>query len=130
PNAPDLSGIKIKSTYCLRDVSTVKISIPNKPEDAGYKICGQRVQGVSVGWGDTYYYTYSDQGMNISDLTSGTYRLKFIVNPSKFLSEVDTENNTSSILFNWNAKKKIIKVLEESPISSPEVNHVYLDDPQ
>ncbi len=127
--APDLSGSRVKTTFCLRDVSRVDLELDNRPEDAEYKICGKRVQGVSVGWADTYFSTYPDQALNISDLPSGVYSLTFHVNESSFLEESNLENNKSKIVFSYDAKAGKVKVLEESPEEAPTVKHVYKETP-
>src|SRR3989344_8450394 len=56
PNHPDLSGVRSKSTFCLRDVSRVEMELPYRAEEAAYWVCYKEIQGVSVGWGDTYFY--------------------------------------------------------------------------
>lgn len=124
-NVPDLSGVLVKSTFCVRDVSLVDIEVENRPKDANYKICGKRMQGISVGWADTYFFTYPDQSLDVTDLPSGTYRLSFLVNPAKFLDEVSLDNNKSSVLIELDMDKKTVKVLEENPKNSPSITHVY-----
>lgn len=125
----DLSGNLVKSTFCLRDVSRVFLDLPNKAAEAGYTICGKERQGVSVGWGDTYYWNYPDQALDISNLPSGTYRLTFIANPAKRLEEIRYDNNTASAVFRLDMEALTIEVLEETPKDTPEVEHVHLDDP-
>ena len=129
PGHPDLSGNLVKSTYCLRDVSRVYVDIPNIPEEAGYKICGKELQGVSVGWGDTYYHDYPGQSLDISSLSSGTYKLTFVANPELALDEVRYDNNISSTLFKIDIQNLTIEILEEVPSTTPEIEHVHLDDP-
>jgi len=121
---PDLSGVMMKSTFCIRDVSKVDIDIPNKTE-ARYQICGKEKQGISVGWGDTYFYTYPDQALNITDLPSGTYKLSFIINPKDRFDEITKDNNISSVVINLDMDKKTFKIIEESPKEYPSIEHVY-----
>lgn len=129
PGLEDLAGSLVKSTFCLRDISKVKLDLPDKKEEAAYDICYKRLQGVSVGWGDTYYYDYPAQNLNISDLPSGTYRLTFRANPENKLDEVRYDNNISSAVFKIDMEKKTVEVLEETPKQTPEVEHIHLDDP-
>jgi hypothetical protein len=124
-DVPDLSGVLVKSTFCVRDVSLIDMEVENRPEDANYKICGKRIQGISVGWADTYFFTYPDQSLDVSNLPSGTYRLSFHVNPSNFLDELSFENNKSSVLIELDMEKFTATVLEENPKDSPSVTHVY-----
>src|SRR3989344_1161485 len=127
PNAPDLSGVRTKSPFCVRDVSRVDIRLEQEGEEALYLICGKELQGISVGWADTYFYTYSDQRLNISDLPSGTYRLTFTVNPENALDEINLNNNQSSVEMYYNRGNGTVKVLKESPESMPEFKHVYYE---
>lgn len=129
PQSPDLSGNLVKSTFCLRDVSRVYIDVPNIPEEAGYKICGKERQGVSVGWGDTYYHDYPAQNLDITELKSGTYRLTFHANPELRLEEVRYDNNTSTIIFALDMEKMTVSVLKETPSETPDIEHVHLDEP-
>ncbi len=125
PGAPDLSGVQEKSTFCVRDVSRVSQEFSNAPADAAYKVCGRERQGISVGWGDTYFYTYPDQNLNVTGLPSGTYRLSFIVNPLERFREEDRQNNTSSALLELDMENYNVRVTSERPEGLPEVEHIY-----
>jgi hypothetical protein len=129
PNHPELTGILQKNTFCLRDISRVLSEVTGKKQEATYKICGKELQGVSVGWGDTYYYNYPDQALNVQTLESGTYRLTFVANPEKRLDELAYTNNTSYVLFKYDKENQKIEVLKEFPGNLPEIEHVHLDDP-
>ncbi len=129
PGREDLSGILQKSTFCVRDISRVLAEIPGKKEEATYKICGKELQGISVGWGDTYYYDYPSQALNITDLPSGTYKLTFMANPARRLEELSYSNNGSSVTFEYDKEKVSVEVIEEKPTGLPEVEYVHLDDP-
>jgi hypothetical protein len=128
-NPPDLSGVRAKSTFCIRDISLVDESyrIENRREDAKYKICGKEIQGISVGWGDTYFYSYVDQNLNITDLPSGIYSLTFITNPERRFEESNYDNNRSSIVMDLDMANYMVKVLKEEPENLPDVEHVYVE---
>lgn len=123
--APDLSGNRVKSTFCIRDVSQVDIDIPNKEADAKYLICGKELQGISVGWGDTYFYNYPDQLMDVSDLPSGVYSLATIVNPANRFDEISADNNRSMVVIDINMENKTVEIVSEEPSKYPAVEHVY-----
>lgn len=129
PNHPDLSGMRTKSTFCLRDVSRVDMELEYRVEEAGYRVCYKELQGVSVGWGDTYFFDYPDQGLNISDLTSGTYRLTFYVNPEHRLEEINLDNNISGALLKIDMEAKTVEVLEQTPSEYPKFEHIHLEQP-
>jgi len=122
---PDLSGHKMKSTFCIRDVSKVSIDVQNKLEDAKYLICGKELQGISVGWADTYFYNYPDQLLNITDLPSGIYSLTFTINPENRFDEVSTDNNVSKVVLDIDMNAKTVSVVSEEPSRYPEVEHIY-----
>lgn len=129
PNHPDLSGMRTKTTFCLRDVSRVDMDLTYRVQEADYRVCYKEVQGVSVGWGDTYFYDYPDQGLNISNLSSGTYRLTFYVNPERKLDEMSLENNTSSAILNINMEERTVRVAEQTPKIPPRIEHIHLEQP-
>lgn len=125
--APDLSGVKTKSTFCIRDISRTDQDLENRAADAAFKICGKEKQGISVGWGDSYFYNYPDQLLNITDLPSGEYRLSFVVNPEKLFEESRYDNNKSSVVFKLDMNKKTITPLSQDPVVSPKLEHIYLE---
>lgn len=127
PSHPDLSGVLTKSTFCIRDVSRVDLPLPHEAAEAEYLICGKERQGISVGWGDTYYYTYPDQGLDLTGLPSGMYRLTFTVNPEERFEEVTRRNNVSSVAMYINMEEGAARVIEESPKEYPAVEHIYPD---
>ncbi len=129
PGAPDLSGNRIKSTYCLRDISKVDLPLENRSAEAKYKICGKELQGVAVGWGDTYYFDYPAQNMDISELPTGTYKMTFYVNPAQKLKELNYNNNIASAVFKIDRENNTVTVLEEFPKNNPSVEHIHLEDP-
>lgn len=129
PSHTELEGSRIKSTFCLRDISKVDIELPDRKEIAEYEICGKRLQGVSVGWGDTYYWDYPAQNMNVSSLKSGTYTFTTRVNPSDVLEEINYKNNISVVTFKIDMEAGTLEVLEEMPSTTPAVEHIHLDDP-
>lgn len=129
PNHVDLSGSRVKGTFCVRDVSRVDLELANRALEAAYKVCDDDLQGVSVGWGDTYYYTYPNQSIDISSLRTGTYRMKFFVNPHSRLQELSYDNNTSGAFFSLDMEKGTVKVMDETPKDLPNVEHVHLKIP-
>ncbi|HYF13375.1 MAG TPA: lysyl oxidase family protein [Candidatus Paceibacterota bacterium] len=129
PNHEDLAGSRIKSTFCLRDVSRVDLDLPNREEEAQFDSCSKKLQGVSVGWGDTYYWDYPAQNIDVSSLNSGVYRFVTRANPEVRLEEINYENNISSVVFKLDMENLTVEVLEETPRITPEVEHLHLEDP-
>lgn len=122
---PDLSGVLEKSTFCIRDISKIELELENYSEKAAYEICGKEKQGISVGWGDAYFYTYPDQNLNITDIPSGVYRLTFVANPENVFEEVTRDNNNSSVVIRINKDTLKVTVLESTPENIPKFEHIY-----
>jgi hypothetical protein len=77
-----------KSTFCLMDTSRVQ-SLPGSPNSPVYAACGLELQGISVGWGDTYRYYLADQWIDLgsSRLADGAYVLRTVADPKNRLYE-------------------------------------------
>lgn len=77
-----------KSTFCLMDTGVVQ-SLPGTPGAAVYGQCGLELQGISVGWGDTYKYYLADQWIDLgaSKLADGNYVLRSVADPKNRLYE-------------------------------------------
>jgi hypothetical protein len=121
-----------KTTFCLRDVSKVTLhGLPARGEvgapadDALYRICYKELQGISVGWADTYFSTYPDQNIDVTDFPDGTYRLRFVVDPDARFDELTRANNESSVLLYINKDTLTVDILGQSPTDTPAIEHVY-----
>jgi len=103
---------KEKRTYCIRDMHDIDLFLPNSPQSKAYLTCNKEKQGVSVGWGDKYSYTLSDQYLVVDDLPRGTYLLSFHVNPDNILDETTKDNNTASILLDIDVEERRVEVVD------------------
>lgn len=96
-----------KVSYCSLDHRRIEAFLDNTvqaegkfgPERARYGGCGWRLQGISVGWTDTYRRDLPGQDIDISHLPDGVYILLSTVNPRGLLLEADLENNTGQVYF-------------------------------
>ena len=128
------SGTKListstKSSFCMRDVSKVSPRPLGSPEEVVYKWCTSLSEGVSVGWGDTYFADYPGQSIDVTGLPSGTYRLTATVNPKSRLQESNYKNNVSSVLFSIDTQTLVVKVINEYPKDIPSIEYVRPDNP-
>ena len=123
----DQTRLRKKSTFCIRDVSRITYSDELSNNPAVYLYCGKERQGVSVGWGDTYFNTYIDQNIDITKIPSGIYRLLFTVNPKDRYDEITKDNNESSATIEIDKEKKTIRILELEPSELPIFEHVYIE---
>jgi hypothetical protein len=94
-NAPGASArTSTKTTFCLMDTTR----IDPLADAALYTTCGKSVQGMSVGWGDTYGYYLDGQAIDVTGLADGDYRLEIVVDPKNRLLESDEADNTSEVM--------------------------------
>lgn len=116
----------VKATYCVRDVT--RIVVPGiEAGEAQYRVCGRERQGVSIGWGDTYFHTYGGQRIDITDLPSGAYTLSFTVNPEGLFEESSYANNTSQARITIDKEAMTVSVLSTYPLSIPEFEHIHYE---
>ena len=71
-----------KITFCVMDFRKV-LRQPGMPQYAVYDRCGRHLQGISIGWGDTYKYNLPDQWVDLGrgPLANGRYVLRSIADP-------------------------------------------------
>jgi hypothetical protein len=85
-----------KTTFCIMDTTHIE-SLPGSPSSPGYATCGSEVQGLSVGWGDTYSYNLPEQWIDLgsSYLSDGSYVLRSIADPRNKLYESPSRGDAS-----------------------------------
>jgi hypothetical protein len=87
-----------KTTFCVMDTDLIDGSLPGSPSSAVYNSCNNTLQGMSVGWGDTYSYQLPGQEIDVTGLTPGDYYLSVDVDPANRIEEGDETDNSSTIL--------------------------------
>lgn len=77
--------------------------VPTSPAYTHEASCGEAhpdaisvVHGLSVGWSDTYPESLPDQGIDITGLPDGTYRVKVTADWQDFWRETNEVNNTAT----------------------------------
>jgi hypothetical protein len=98
-------GTGMKGGFCFFDTTAFNTSLPGAPASAVYvpgTVCGQNDQnastvrmGISVGWGDRYGSSLRDQYIDVTNLTSGNYRLKATADLAGQFTEASEANNTT-----------------------------------
>jgi hypothetical protein len=86
-----------KMTFCVIDTGPMDDPPPNAAPEAVFRGCGDEVQGISVGWGDTYGATISGQELDIEEVRDGRYALRSHTNPDGRILETHRDNNASVI---------------------------------
>ncbi len=81
-----------KTGFCIMDVTRVTT---NGPTYGKYWECGDRFQGLSVGWGDVYDASLPDQWIDLgtSRLPDGNYAVQSIADPQNKLEEGGRDQN-------------------------------------
>jgi hypothetical protein len=100
------NGVKVGSAakhgFCFFDNVKFNLLLPGAPLNAFYTGCGTdptvlgQTMGLSIGWGDAYYYSLVDQWVDITDVAAGRYRLTTTADMQNWFVESDELNN-----FTW-----------------------------
>lgn len=102
-----------KTTFCVMDTTKIDATLPRAPSQAVYNTCGYLVQGMSVGWGDTYGSHLPGQEIDFTDNADGIYQLKIEIDPNKVLFESNENDNESCALLSIK-KPSTVTVLDVS----------------
>jgi hypothetical protein len=113
-NAPGGSALTgSKTTFCVMDTTPINTALPGAPAQAVYSTCGNQIQGMSVGWGDTYGAHLIGQELDFTDNADGIYQLKIEIDPKKVIVESDENDNLSCALISIK-KPSTVTVLDAS----------------
>jgi hypothetical protein len=94
---PATERASTKQTFCIIDTDPLMLEMPGSPQDSVYNFCGNDIQGMSVGWGDTYTSNLIGQEIDISGLPNGDYMLEISIDPLNRILESDESDNTATI---------------------------------
>ncbi len=84
-----------KTSFCVMDTDRIDTTIGSS--QPRYTTCESTVQGMSVGWGDTYHSLLAGQEIDITGLPDGDYTLSVKADPLGRMTESITTDNTSCI---------------------------------
>jgi hypothetical protein len=110
PGATDRAGTKV--SFCLLDNVKVNTRLPNAPKKPVYQTCNPLVQGISVGWGDTYASYLEGQSLDFTGNPSGDYLLTIEVNPLHHLFESNLSDNIACVLVRIDVTALSVQVLD------------------
>jgi len=111
PGGSALTGSKV--TFCIMDTTKIDGGLPGAPSAPQYDTCGNEVQGISVGWGDTYGSHLPGQDIDVTDAPDGIYALTIEADPNNLLIETDENDNESCTLISIE-KPNTVHVLDDS----------------
>jgi hypothetical protein len=89
-----------KTTFCIMDTTIINSQIWGASSQL-YSTCGNAVQGMSVGWGDTYGSYLSGQSIDATGLLPGDYALEINVDPFNRIIETSEDDNWSCALLRF-----------------------------
>jgi hypothetical protein len=84
-----------KTTFCVMDTDKVNGALPGAPGAAVYSSCSNLIQGMSVGWADTYKWNLPGQAIDLTGWTDGDYKLTISADPKNQLVETDESDNVA-----------------------------------
>lgn len=87
-----------KMSFCIWDEESFDLNLPNASQNQVYIGCNNDVQGISVGWSDTYAARIEGQELDISDISDGEYLVRTTLNPDRNILEKSYDNNTSELI--------------------------------
>src|SRR5215510_8158943 len=118
-NAPGASArTSAKTSFCVMDNTAVDTTLPRAPNKPVYVICGNAMQGMSVGWGDTYTNQLPGQSIDLTGLPDGDYKLIIEADPKKRLLEINESDNSSCVLLRIGVNSLSLNVLDSTGCSS------------
>ena len=100
-----------KTTFCIMDTRKVR-DLAGSPGSAVYSQCGRTLQGLSVGWGDTYGSYLPEQWIDLGTtrLADGDYVLRSVADPKNRLYESANKNDPRRESDSANANKTFFTV--------------------
>ncbi len=107
-----------KTTFCVMDTNSSNLSLPGAPSQPVYTTCSATVQGMSVGWGDTYGRSLPGQGIDVTGLPEGDYRLVIEIDPKNRIIETNDDDNVACVLLHLNVPTSVT-VLNANGCTSP-----------
>jgi len=87
-----------KTSFCVMDTAKVDGRLPGAPKKGVYTTCFDQVQGMSVGWGDTYGAHLAGQAIDLTGNPDGLYELTVDFDPANRLLETNDTDNRACLL--------------------------------
>lgn len=111
------SRISNKTSFCLMDSAGINMQLSGAPQEAVYDTCGRSVQGISVGWGDIYRYDLPGQAFDVTNLPSGSYKLKIKIDPKTRLLESNeaSSDNMSVVTIELDMSVGTVAIMNSTP---------------
>ena len=111
-NAPGASQRQsYKTSFCVMDTTKIDAHLPGAAKKPVYAICNAVVQGMSVGWGDTYGSHLAGQAIDLTGNPDGQYELTVAFDPANHLHETSDGDNTACVLLSISVTNRTVQTL-------------------
>jgi hypothetical protein len=111
-NAPGASQRQsYKTSFCVMDTTAVDTRLPGSPNRAVYSTCNALVQGMSVGWGDTYGAHLPGQAIDLTGNPGGQYELTVAFDPANRIRETNDSDNAACVLLQISVVNRTVQTL-------------------
>jgi Lysyl oxidase len=111
-----------KTSFCVMDTTKVNTRLPGAPNKPMYGACNAFIQGMSVGWGDTYGWHLAGQAIDLTGNPDGKYELSVIFDPENRIIETNDGDNTACVLLQIGVASRTVQTLgacgmSDNPVS-------------
>ena len=100
-----------KTSFCVTDTTKLDGRLPGAPRKPVYAICNQFVQGMSVGWADSYGWQLAGQAIDLTGNPDGLYELTVDIDPRNHLVESDDTDNTACVLLQIGVAARTVQTI-------------------
>ena len=100
-----------KTSFCVMDTTKVDTRLRGAPKEPVYSTCNAVVQGMSVGWGDTYGAHLAGQAIDLTGNSDGLDQLTVAFDPSNRIREISDSDNTACGPWNISVTSRSVQSL-------------------
>jgi hypothetical protein len=93
------------------DTTKVDARLSGAPKRPVYEACNPYVQGMSIGWGDTYGAQLAGQAIDLTGNPDGLYELTVDIDPANRLRESNDSDNTACVLVQIGVAAKTVQTV-------------------
>jgi Lysyl oxidase len=111
-----------KTSFCVMDTTKVDARLPGAAKRPVYERCNAFVQGMSVGWGDTYGWHLPGQAIDLTGNSDGKYELTVTFDPENLIKETNDGDNTACVLLQISVVNRTVQTLGACGTSSSPVS--------
>lgn len=115
-----LIAVADKVSFCLLDGDRTTPAADTREGVGYYQLCETNLQGISVGWGDTYEWDTPGQEIELDGRRRGLLAIVIEVNPSRNILESDHEDNVAwTVVRLRGGSVDVVSTREDIPDSIP-----------